>query len=138
MGGKHSQRLLTPLHYCANGMIVLPPSAARSLDLSFHTHLPPFAHARSRQWRQRMSRRNGSNGSSENIHVLKGAHQQEQNMCTTCKQRGGLICYRRSLLLALFTIQLRLTLIIKRPLNFTKERSAAILLAQLKTRSFVP
>lgn len=34
MGGKHSQRLLTPLHYCANGMIVPPRSVARSLDLS--------------------------------------------------------------------------------------------------------
>lgn len=37
---------------------------------------------------------------------------------------GGLVCYRRSLSLALFTIQLRLTLIIKRPLNFTEVRGA--------------
>lgn len=47
MGGKHSQRLLTPLHYCANGMIVPPHSVARSLDLSVCAHLQASARGRS-------------------------------------------------------------------------------------------
>lgn len=64
MGGKHSQRLLTPLHYCANGMIVAPRWVARSLDLSVCAHLPgertwPIA----RRWRRSLA--DESDGLSE-------------------------------------------------------------------------